>query len=203
MPSVLIVYDNVLSREGIKHLLRQEQRDIAFGEAANSEEVAARLGRRSWDVAVIEVSIPGADGFQNASENLRSASPATRVLMPSQHASVRYAFRARQLEANGYSAKNSSRAQILKALVDVLAGKEHFAESNKGRAGRRRVHPDLSSRERDILRACVEGKRVIEIATELRLSVKTVSTYKRRVLNKLQLNSVADLVRYAIDHQLS
>jgi DNA-binding NarL/FixJ family response regulator len=83
----------------------------------------------------------------------------------------------------------------------VLAGKEYFADSIPDRSGTP-SHPPLSNRERDVLAGCVAGKRMSEIAAELDLSIKTVSTYKRRILNKLQLNSVADLVRHAIDHKL-
>jgi two-component system invasion response regulator UvrY len=203
MTSVLIVDDNLLVREGLKHLLSQEHRGLAFGEATNGQEVAARLAKRAWDVVVIEVSIPGHDGFQTLQE-IRRSYPATRVVMLSRVPSPEHALRARQLKAAGYSAKNSSRAELLRVFHNVLAGKEHFAGAAQGASKTLSapVPAALSGRERDVLIACVAGKRVGEIAGELNLSIKTVSTYKRRILNKLQLKSVAELVRHAIDHKL-
>jgi DNA-binding NarL/FixJ family response regulator len=208
MPSVLIIDDNLLVRQGLKHLLSEEYRGLVFGEAKTSEEAAARLASRTWDVVVIEVSIPGLNGFQMVQE-IRRSYPATRVLMLSPHTNPQYALRARQLRASGYAGQNATRAELLRAFHAVLAGKEHFVHPHRGGPGTNPMpmstpmHTGLSARERDILLACVAGKRVGEIATELNLSIKTVSTYKRRVLNKLQLNSVSDLVRYAINHKLT
>ena len=203
MPSVLIVDDNLLAREGLKHLLSQEHRGITFGEATTGEEAAARLAMRTWDIAVIEVSIPGHDGFRLL-EDIGRSHPDTRVLVLSAHANPKHSWRARQLRALGYVAKNSSRAELLKAFHSVLAGKEHFLGASHGGSGHQSAsrRAQLSVRERDVLLACVNGKRVSEIAMELDLSVKTVSTYKRRILNKLQVNSLAALVRHAIDHKL-
>jgi two-component system, NarL family, invasion response regulator UvrY len=202
MPSVLIIDDNFLAREGLKHLLGQELRGLVFGEATTSEEAATRLAKRSWDVAVIEVSMPGQDGFHMLQE-IRRSCPATRVLMMSTRTDPEYFLRARQLKALGYAAKNTSRNELLTAFHSVLLGKEHFVTDSED-ADRfwNPAHPPLSTRERDVLQACVAGKRVSEIAGELNLSIKTVSTYKRRILNKLRINSVAELVRHAIDHKL-
>lgn len=111
--------------------------------------------------------------------------------------------RARHLHASGYTGKNTTRAELLKAFSNVLAGKQHFAAAPPEGVSPPAPPPAaLSTRERDVLVACVAGKRVGEIAAELNLSIKTVSTYKRRILNKLRLNSVAELVRHAIDHNL-
>jgi len=204
MPSVLIVDNNVLARLGLKNLLSQEYRGLVFGEARSGEEAAALLASRRWDVALIEVLIPGQDGFQLLRQ-IRLSYPATRVLMLSPYADPQYALRARQLEASGYVGKNSSRTGLLKAFHRVLAGKKHFADPLDGQevAGAMPVYPVLSTRECDIFVACVAGKRIGEIAAELNLSIKTVSTYKRRVLDKLNLQSTSDVVRYAIDHQIS
>jgi two-component system invasion response regulator UvrY len=205
MPSVLIVDDNLLARHGLRHLLGQEHRGLVFGEAKTGEEAAAHLARRPWDVVVIEVSIPGHDGFQMLQE-VRRSYPSTRVVILSPQGNPEHAFRARQLQASGYVGKNSLRAELLKAFRSVLEGKEHFVDTSYNGSGAWAMagplRPPLSGRERDVLLACVAGKRVGEIAADLNLSIKTVSTYKRRILNKLQLKSVADLVRHAIDHKL-
>jgi two-component system, NarL family, invasion response regulator UvrY len=205
MPSVLIVDDSLLARHGLRHLLSQEHRGLVFGEAKSFEEATAYLAKRPWDVVVIEVSMPGHDGFQMLQE-IRRSYPATRVLILSPQTNPEHAFRARQLKATGYVGKNSLRGDMLRAFRSVFEGKEHFLDTNHDGSGAWAMpvplRPPLSGRERDVLVACVAGKRVGEIAADLNLSIKTVSTYKRRILNKLQLKSVADLVRHAIDHKL-
>ncbi len=202
MPSVLILDDNLLVRVGLKQLLAHEFRGMVFGEAKSGEKAALRLASRLWNLVVINISVPGKDPFQMLQE-IHAAYPSVRVLMLSANADPRYAMRAKRLRASGYVSTNSTRAQLLKAFHDVLSGKEHFSTSSRlGREGRNTPRStDLSTLERGIMWACVAGTRMKKIAAELNLSVKTVSTYKRRLLNKLQLNSIAELVRYAIDHK--
>jgi DNA-binding NarL/FixJ family response regulator len=203
MPSVLIVDDNLLARQGLKHLLGQVRRGLVFGEAQTSDEAIAFLARRRWSVAVIDVLIPGQGGFP-VLRKIRRSYPRCRVVILSAHANREDALQARQLGASGYAGKNSSRPEVLKILRSVLAGKDHFVEAAYEGTGEWPIplHPPLSPRERDVLLAFVAGKRVGEIAAELDLSIKTISTYKRRILDKLRLKSVADLVRYAIEHKL-
>jgi DNA-binding NarL/FixJ family response regulator len=117
-----------------------------------------------------------------------------------------YAARCLQLGAAGYISKSSGRSDLLKAVGDVLDGKKHFSESVRREARSQRsagLHADLSAQEYKVLLALAAGRRTGEVAAELNLSAKTVSTYKRRVLNKLGLESTAGLVRYVIDHKLS
>jgi DNA-binding NarL/FixJ family response regulator len=200
MPAVLIVDENLLARQGLKHLLSHEHLGLVYGEAKTAEEAADFLGRRKWDIVVIDISIPG--GFQILRE-LRRSFPDIRVLVLSPSANSKHVLRVRQLRASGYAAKNSPRAELLQAFRCVLAGKEYFpAVPDRHGMSSKAPHPLLSNRERDVLLACVAGKRVNQIAADLSLSSKTVSTYKRRILNKLQLTSVADLVRHAIQHKL-
>jgi DNA-binding NarL/FixJ family response regulator len=202
MPSVLIVDDNLLARQGLKHLLNQEHRGLIFGEAGSSEEVARFLAGGTWDVLVIDLSILNQDLLQTLQE-IRRRNRAARVLLLSQQSNLEHAAQARQLKALGYAGKNSPRAELLHAFRSVLAGKEYFVELFDEASGSFPIslHPPLSKRERDVLLGCVAGKRVGEIAAELNLSTKTVSN-KRRILDKLQLKSVADMVRHAIDHKL-
>jgi len=204
MPSVLIVDDNLLARQGLKHLLSQEQKGLAFGEARTAEEAVAALAKRRWDIVVIEASLPGYDGFQILQE-VRRSHPAVRVVMLSSHTNPEQALQARQSRASGYVGKNSPRADVLRVFRSVLAGKNRFVglPDHQSALWPLPEHLPLSTRERDVLLAFVAGKRVSEIAAELNLSVKTISTYKRRILDKLQLSSIADLVRYAIEHKLA
>jgi two-component system, NarL family, invasion response regulator UvrY len=203
MPSVLIVDDDLLAREGLKYVLNQEQRGLVFGEATTAGEAAACLVRGSWDVVVIEESIAAPDGFRIL-QDLHRSYPATRFVVLGLAANPKHAVRAGGLKAFSYARKGSSRAELVKAFVRVLASQEHLTGPGHDEPGNGRTpgHAPLSNRERDVLLACVRGQRVGEIAAEYHLSVKTVSTYKRRILDKLRLNSVADLVRYAIDQKL-
>jgi two-component system invasion response regulator UvrY len=203
MPSVLIVDDNLLVRHGLRQILSQEYRGLVFGEARNSEEVAVRLARRSWDLVVLEISIPGKDGSY-VLEEIRRSTPSTRVLVLSRHTDPQCAAQARQMQACGYVGKDVNRAELLRAFKSVFAGEEHFdaclsIEIVEVPASRR----ILSDREHGVMMAFAGGKRVGEIAAELNLSVKTVSTYKRRILDKLGLHSTADLVRFVIENNLS
>jgi DNA-binding NarL/FixJ family response regulator len=122
------------------------------------------------------------------------------------HPDSQYAARCLQLGASGYISKSSGRSDLLKAVAHVLDGKKHFSESVRREARSQRsagLHADLSAQEYKVLLALAAGRRTGEVAAELNLSAKTVSTYKRRVLNKLGLESTAGLVRYVIDHKLS
>lgn len=202
MPTILIIDDNLLARIGLKHLLNGEYRELVFGDAATEQEAAALFSQRSWDLGVVDIAIAAPKGFQFLRE-IRQSHPSTRVLVMGTHANTEHAFQARQIGASGYVGKNASRADLVRAFSSVLDGNEYFLDPlpEKGEASLPHL-PALSARERHVLAAFVAGKRVGEIAADMHLSIKTVSTYKRRILNKLQLKSVADLVRHAIDHNL-
>ena len=202
MPAVLIGDDNLLARQGLKHLLGQEIRGLIFAEAHTGDEAIAHLARRHWDIIIIEVAIPGKNGFEVLRE-IRREFPASRVLLWGFRRDPHHATRARQLKASGYISKNSGRAGILNAFKNVLAGKDYFGEEGDCAADFIPPRVALSSRERDVLAAVVSGKRVGQIARDLKLSPKTVSTYKRRIADKLELTTTAELVFYALDHLTS
>jgi len=204
MPSVLIVDDHLLFRQGLKQMLSQEYRGLAFGEAKTSDEAAALLARQPWDLVILDIAIPSKDGFYVLQE-IRRRHPYTRVLVLTMHADSEYSLRAQQMGASGYICKNASRADLLRAFKSVLAGKKYFDDQLSAGTGGKTVpkHADLSTREYRVMLAFAAGKRASEIAGELNLSVKTISTYKRRLLDKLELHSTADLVRYVIDNRLS
>ena len=204
MPSVLIVDDHLLVRQGLKLMLSQEYRDLVFGEAKNGDEAAIRLAKRSWDLVILDIALPGKDGFHVLQE-IRRHQPSMRVLVLSMHADPQYAVRAQQLGASGYVSKNAGRPELLRAFKSVLAGKEYFEALPSARTSAETLpgHAALSARENSVMLAFAAGKSTREIAAELNLSVKTISTYKRRILDKLGLHSTADLVRYVIDHRLS
>jgi two-component system, NarL family, invasion response regulator UvrY len=204
MPSVLIIDDHLLLRQGLKQMLNQEYRGLVFGDAKSSDEARTHLARQPWDLVVLDITIPGDDGFIVLRE-IRQRHPATPVLVLSMHSDPQYAVRAHAMGASGYICKSAGRADLLKAFSSVLAGRKHFGELPLASPANEASPPHtvLSARERRVILALAAGKRTGEIANELKLSSKTVSTYKRRVLNKLHLRSTADMVRYVIDNRLS
>jgi DNA-binding NarL/FixJ family response regulator len=200
--SILIVDDHLLIRQGLKQLLSQEFRDVVLGEAATAEEALARIRSRSWNLVILDVSLPDGDGFSVLRE-IHAANPQSVVLMLSMHTDSQYASRALKLGAAGYVSKSSSRSDLVKAVKNAL-DKKHV--SSIARAADKRPaapHERLSAQELKVLLALAAGSRPGEIAVQLNLSGKTVSTYKRRILSKLGLQSLADLVRYAVARKLA
>jgi two-component system, NarL family, invasion response regulator UvrY len=204
--SILIVDDHLLIRLGLKQVLGHEFRDAVFGEAETAEEVLARIKAQPWHLVILDVSLPDDDDGFSVLREICARRPQAAVLVLGMHPDSQYAARCLQLGAAGYISKSSGRSDLLKAVGDVLDGKKHFSESVRREARSQRsagLHADLSAQEYKVLLALAAGRRTGEVAAELNLSAKTVSTYKRRVLNKLGLESTAGLVRYVIDHRLS
>jgi two-component system, NarL family, invasion response regulator UvrY len=203
MPSVLIVDDQLLVRQGLKQVLGQQYRDMVIGEARNCEEAFAGIANRPWDLVILAISLPGKDGFYGLQE-IRQRHPATRVLVLSLHADARYAARAKQLGACGYVSKSAGRGELLKALKRVLAGRKYFEKFWAPADGDDALPKSakLSAREYRVMLALAAGRRPFEIAADLNLNIRTISTYKRRLLDKLQLESAAALVRYVSDRDL-
>jgi DNA-binding NarL/FixJ family response regulator len=203
--SILIVDDHLLVRQGLKRLLSHEYRDLAFGEARTSEEALAQFKAQPWRLVILDIGLPDQDGFFVLQE-IRTLRPEAAVLMLSMHPDSLYTARSLRLGAAGYVSKSSERSTLLKAIKSVLDGKTYFSESIRREVDNPRsspLHADLSTQECKVLLAVAAGRRTGAIAAELNLSHKTVSTYKRRVLNKLGVTSTADLVRYVIDHKLA
>lgn len=203
--SILIVDDHLLLRQGLKQVLSHEFRDLAFGEAKTAEEALAQVKAQPWRLVIFDIGLPDKDGFFVLQE-IRTLRPEAAVLMLSVHPDSLHAARSLRLGAAGYVSKSSSRSTLLKAVKSVLEGKTYFSESIRRGVDNPRssaLRESLSAQEFKVLLAVAAGKRTGAIAAELNLSGKTVSTYKRRVLNKLGVTSTAGLVRYVIDHKLA
>jgi two-component system, NarL family, invasion response regulator UvrY len=201
---VLIVDNHLLIRIGLRHLLAEECRDVVFGEAGTADEALAQVAKQPWDVVVLDVAIPDQGGFYVLREVLVRR-PATRVLLLSSRADPRQAARALKMGAAGYLRKDARRSALVKVFKNVLADPTHFAEALPPDSHSRVAEActGLSPREQQVLLAVAAGQRIGEIAAELNLSIKTVSTFRHRILDKLHLKSTADLVRYVIDHKLA
>jgi two-component system invasion response regulator UvrY len=202
--SILIVDDHLLVRLGLKQILSHEFRDVVFGEAETAEEALAQIKAKPWRLVILDVSLPDDDSFSVLRE-VCVHRPQAAVLVVGMDPDSLYATRSLQLGASGYISKSSGRSDLLKAVRSVLDGKKHFSESVRGVDNPipTALHTNLSAQEYKVLLALAAGRRNGEVAAELDVSSKTVSTYKRRVLNKLGIKSTADLVRYVIDHKLS
>jgi DNA-binding NarL/FixJ family response regulator len=200
---VLIIDGSLLARLGLKHLLEHDYRGLVVGEARDADGALAQAGKMSWDLAVLDINISGQDGFDLLTE-IRRRYPSIRVLVMSSHTEPRYAVRAQRMAADGYTGKNVSRADLLRTIRNVMSGKAHFEglRPQRGAPARQRSN-SLSRREYRVMLALAKGRRAVDIAAELELSIKTVSTYKRRILDKLKIESLPDLVRHVIQHQLS
>jgi len=204
MPAILIVDDHLLIRYGLRQILKHEYRQVIFGEAKTGPEAQIRLTKRRWDLVIFGIALASEDDFYTLQE-IRYKYPFTPVLVLSTNNDSLSAMRAKNMGACGYISKSANHADHLKAVKSLLDGHEYFGDFSCGGAAVEKAprHASLSTREYAVMMAFARGKRSGEIAAELKLSIKTVSTYKSRLLNKLMLSSTADLIRYVIDQRLS
>jgi DNA-binding NarL/FixJ family response regulator len=201
---ILVVDDHTIVREGLKRILADAPELRVAGEAASGTE-AIRLVRDSqWDVMLLDVSLPGANGLE-VLRAVKEHAPKMPVLVLTMYPEDQYALRMLKAGAAGYLTKEGAPGQLVAAIRKVAAGGKYIsaavAEKLAWEVERRKqpaTHEDLSNREFEILRFIASGKTVSQIAQDLHLSVKTVSTYRMRLLTKLNMKSNAELTHYAI-----
>ena len=210
-PSILIFDDQVLFRRGLRHALAEEFPGARWGESRTEKKALVAAGTRSWDIVIVHVGILDRSGYDAVGEILRQH-PQMNVLVLLDREDRRSAGRLLRMGARGCVSKEASPIEVVTAVRAVLSGKTYIDRRSAPLkvSGGSHTRPDavtatkaLSDRERQIAIALAGGRSLTETAHDLNLSVKTVSTYKRRILNKLRLDSIAELVRYAIDHKLS
>jgi two-component system invasion response regulator UvrY len=201
---ILVVDDHAVVRRGARELLAEEFPDAAFDEAATGEDAVARAAETAFDLVVLDLSMPRRGGLE-ALQDLRASRPAMPVLVLSHHAEEQYAVRAFRAGARGYITKESAPEELIGAARRVLAGGKYVSPALAEQlaaaladGGHAPPHETLSHRELQVLRMIALGKAVKQIAAELALSDKTVSTYRARVLEKMKMESNADLMRYAL-----
>lgn len=207
MIRVLIADDHTLVRDGLRQLLAATPDIRVEGEAANGDEALALLKAGDYDLAVFDMSMPGIAGIELI-KRARLEKPRMRVLVLSMHGEAQYAARALKAGASGYVTKDAASAQLVGAIRKVAAGGVHISDAAAAllvaaQGGETALHTRLSNREFEVFRLLVAGNGPTDIADRLHLSVKTVSTHKTRILDKMGMESVADLVRYAVDKKLS
>jgi two-component system invasion response regulator UvrY len=209
MIRLLIADDHPVVRQGLRRIVAEHPGIEVVGEAVDGDEVLASLPRVPADVVLLDIAMPG-PGFLQVLQRLRADHPSVAVLVLSVHPEDQYAVRALRSGAAGYLTKDHSPEQLIEAIRKVHRGGRYVSPTLAERlaadlaaAGTQDVrHELLSHREYEVLCLLGSGRTVKEISAELRLSPKTISTYRARLLEKMQATTNADLVRYAAQHGL-
>lgn len=208
--NIVLTDDHPLVRRGIREILQESLREAVVHETQDAAGLMAMLRREPIDLVILDLSLPDRHGLDCLAEiRQRRTDAMPQVLVLSMHAEQRFALRALELGADGYVTKDRAPEDIVQAIRRIQAGGRYIspevAEALAGRAfGRRQqpLHETLSPREIRVLRELARGRSPGEIAQQLFISSKTVSTYRSRVLNKLGLRSTAELARYCLEHDL-
>jgi len=204
MINVLITDDHPIVRRGIRQILEDDERIGLVHEASDGKELFDRLNKQIYDVIVLDISLPGRNGLDLIGQIKKTQSSAA-ILIISIHSEEMYAIKALKAGAAGYLTKTSAPEELISAIIKVSKGERYISVSLADSLAesiisdiKMPLYQLLSSRELEVLQLLAEGKKVIQIAAELSLSPKTISTYRERLLEKLKLKTTADLIRYAI-----
>lgn len=208
MLRILIADDHPVFRRGLKQIIEEAPDLVVVAEAADGAEALRKARTGDCDVVLLDIAMPVKNGV-DALTQLKHDRPALPVLMLSMHPEEQYAVRALRAGASGYLTKESAPEELVAAIRKVSAGgkyvsvslAEHLASIVQN-AGESPSHETLSGREYQVMCLIAAGKTVSEVARELSLSVKTVSTYRARIMEKLQMKNNAELMRYATQNQL-
>jgi two-component system invasion response regulator UvrY len=205
---VIIADDHAIVREGLKQIVLSDPEIAVTGEAANGNEAIARSRESEFDVMVLDLSLPDRNGFDVLS-HIKAARPDMRVLVLSMEREDEFALRSLRAGASGYLEKRSAPEQLVIAIKRLARGKKYISSElaqrvalEFDRPGAERPHDLLSQREFEIFLMIAAGEPVSQIAGKLVLSVKTVNNHRGRILEKLGMKSTAELIRYAIRHEL-
>lgn len=208
MASVLIADDHAMVRAGLRRWLEQDRTIETIGEAASGADTLQQLRDHAWDLVVLDINLPDRSGIDILA-HIRTGHPKTRVLVISAFSEKQYAIYALRAGAAGYLAKDQAPEEFMRAIHAVLAGRRFvsatLAELLVGALDEptdQPLHAALSQREFQILCKLAVGRSVSEIARELCISVKTVSTYRARILEKMSFSTNADLTAYALKNGL-
>ena len=206
---VMLVDDHPIVRRGLRDLLADAFAGAVIHEVGSGREALAALHSHAWNVMVLDLTLPDASGL-DVLKRVRELRPRLPVLILSMHAADQFARRAIAAGASGYLTKDAADAELVSAVSKLARGGKYFGADVLEHVALG-LHPDrddrpherLSDREYQVLRMIGGGKTVSEIATELSLSVKTVSTYRARILEKMKMRTNAELTHYAVRHGLA
>jgi len=205
---ILISDDHAIVREGLKQILADTEDLVVAGEAANGHEVLGHIRKEDWDMVLLDLAMPGKDGLETLKE-LKKEKPKLPVLVLSIYPEEQYAVRALKAGASGYLTKESAPEELIAAIRKVSQGGKYISSSLAENLAShleadidKPVHELLSDREYQVMLLIASGKTVKEIADEMYLSVKTVSTYRVRALTKMGMKNNSNFTYYAIKHGL-
>lgn len=205
---VLVVDDHAVVRRGLQKILSDADMGFEFGEAQNGAEALDALRAAEWDVVILDLSMPGRGGL-DVLKDIKREQPRLPVLVLSIYPEDQFATRVLKAGASGYMTKETAPEELVVAIRKVVGGGKYVSSSlgellasemEQDREGA--PHERLSDREYEVLRLIASGKTVTEIADNLSLSVKTISTYRSRITEKTDLHTNSELTRYAIRHGL-
>ncbi len=208
MIKILIADDHPVVRKGLREIIEETSDMKVVDEASNGQEVLAKVFKKDFDVVLLDISMPGRSGLDILKE-LKSQLPNLTVLVLSIYPEEQYAVQVLKAGASGYLTKKSAPEELVTALHKVSAGGKYVSPSLAEKLAsaletgiEKPLHETLSAREYEVMRKIALGKTVTEIARELFLSPKTISTYRTRILEKMRLKNNAELIRYAIKNRL-
>jgi two-component system, NarL family, invasion response regulator UvrY len=208
MIRILVVDDHTIVREGLKQILGEVNDMAVRDEAASGQDALAKIRAGDYDVVLLDISMPGRSGLEILKE-VKAERPKLAVLILSMHAEDQYAVRALRAGASGYLTKASAPDELIGAIRKVAGGRKYVSSSLAEKLAveleidtSKPPHETLSDREYQVMLMLASGKSVKEIAGELCLSVKTISTYRSRVMEKMNMKKNAELTLYAIQNHL-
>jgi DNA-binding NarL/FixJ family response regulator len=208
MIKVLVVDDHPIVRQGLKQVISEESDMAVFGEAQNSQEVLELIYKQDWDVIVLDITLPGRGGLDVLKE-IKHERPNLPVLILSMHPEDQYAVRALKAGAAGYMTKESAPQELIQAIRHIFRGGKYVSLALAERLAfhlenetRKPIHETLSDREYQVMLMIASGKTTNEIAGEMSLSIKTISTYRGRIMEKMRMKSNVDLASYVIRNRL-
>ena len=208
MIKILIADDHTMFREGLKHILAEYPDLVVTDEANNGQEVLDKIWKNNYDMVLLDITMPGMTGLE-ALKQLKNDKPKLPVLILSMHPEEQYAVRVLRAGASGYLTKESAPDELITAIRKISQGRKYITPSLAERLAsefeadsEKPLHDILSDREYQVLRMIAEGNTVKHIAKELSLSIKTVSTYRTRIMEKMNMKPNAEVMHYVIKHQL-
>ena len=211
MKKVLVVDDHTIVRHGLVRILSEMDGDFEIDEASNGQEALIMFNCTDYSLVLLDISMPGRNGLEIL-KYIKRDKPMVPVLMLSMHSERQYAVRALRLGAAGYLSKESASHELQGAVTKVISGGKYLSPSMaellaetlfESKKSTELLHESLSYREQQLVGMMVSGKTMTEIANELCLSIKTVSTYRARILEKLNLRTSGEIIAYAIKNNLS
>jgi two-component system invasion response regulator UvrY len=208
MKHILIADDHSVVRKGLKQILLEAFPFAEIVEVADAEELFKKILKHKWDVVISDISMPGRSGLE-VLQQIKQDQPKLPVLILSVHSEEQYALRVLKAGASGYLNKDSAPEELVKAVNQLMLGKKYISAtvaeklaSSLDQDSSKSLHELLSDREFEVLKLLAAGKSVSEIAEQFSLNVSTISTYRARVMEKMNLKTNADLTLYAIEHKL-